>query len=165
MKIIDKKQRQKKEERDDTCYSKSVRTKWSCCASKLGFFQLICQASLIFKSNLELALSITLKKESKHVVVECRCLKIGDLLSFLIYSSILVLKWWQVSPMQLELQLAQVNVYTRKDFKSSGIGSLCENRFLILNELKTNLKFSLWNSLQSLGSLFICLLWKIPDIL
>ena len=37
--------------------------------------------------------------ESKHVTVECRCLKIWDLLSFLICSSILVLKWRQVSPM------------------------------------------------------------------
>ena len=44
------------------------------------FFQLICKDSLIFKSNLELALSIILKErelyESKHVAVECRCLKI-----------------------------------------------------------------------------------------
>ena len=49
------------------------------CAFKLGFPQLICQASLIFQSNLELALSIILKQKelynSKHVVVECRCLK------------------------------------------------------------------------------------------
>ena len=48
------------------------------CAFKLGFLQLICKASLIFKSNLELALSIILKQrelyESKHVAVECRCL-------------------------------------------------------------------------------------------
>ena len=40
---------------------------------------LICKASLIFKSNLELALSISLKQrelyESKHVSEECRCLK------------------------------------------------------------------------------------------
>ena len=59
----------------------------------LCFVQLICKASLIFKSNLELALSIILKErelyESKHVVVECRCLKIWDLLSFLIGSSLL----------------------------------------------------------------------------
>ena len=45
--------------------------------------------SLIFKWNLELALSIILKErelyESKHVVVECRCLKIWDLLSFFIF--------------------------------------------------------------------------------
>ena len=56
------------------------------------------------------------------------------LLSYLICSTILVLKWRQVSPIQLELQLAQVNLYTRKDFK-----------------LKTSLmlKFSLQNSLQS----------------
>ena len=61
----------------------------------LGFLQLICKASLIFKSNLELALSIILKQrelyKAKHVVVECRCLKIWDLLSFSICSSILVL--------------------------------------------------------------------------
>ena len=53
---------------------------------KLGFAQLICKASLIFKSNLELHLSIILKErelyQSKHVVVECKYLKICDLLSF-----------------------------------------------------------------------------------
>ena len=40
---------------------------------------------------------------------------------------------------------------TRKDYKSSGTGSLYEKNFLILNELKTNLKlkFSLQKSLQS----------------
>ena len=84
-------------------YSEMVGAKWFCCAFKLGFLHLICKASLIFKSNLELALSIILKErelyESKHVAVECRCLKIWDLLSFLICSSILVLKWRQVSPM------------------------------------------------------------------
>ena len=41
---------------------------------------MMCKASLIFKSNLELALSIILKErelyESKHAVVECGCLKI-----------------------------------------------------------------------------------------
>ena len=45
-------------------------------AFKLGFLKLICKASLIFKSNLELALSIFLKQrelyELKHVAVECR---------------------------------------------------------------------------------------------
>ena len=44
------------------------------CTFKLGFLQLMCKASLIFKSNLELALSIILKQrelyESKHVGVE-----------------------------------------------------------------------------------------------
>ena len=94
------KERQKKAERSkgNRSYSENVRAKWFCCAFKLGFIQLICKASLIFKSNLELALSIILKQrelyESKHVAVECRCLKIRDLLSFLICSSILVLKWW-----------------------------------------------------------------------
>ena len=61
-------------------------------AFKLGFLQLICKAFLIFKWNLELALSIILKQrelyESKHIALECRCLKIWDLLSFLICCSI-----------------------------------------------------------------------------
>ena len=67
-------------------YSERVRAKWFCCAFKLGFLQLICKASLIFKSNLELALSIILKQrelyESKHVAVECRCLKMRLVILF-----------------------------------------------------------------------------------
>ena len=123
MKTIDEREMQKttKEKQTKTerskgnrSYSERVKAKWFCCAFKLGFLQLICRASLIFKSNLELALSIILKQrelyESKHVAVECRCLKIWDLLSFLICSSILVLKWQQVLPISLELQLAQVNL-------------------------------------------------------
>ena len=76
------KEKQMKAERSkgNRSYSESVRAKSFCCASKLGFFQLICIASLIFKSNLELALSKTLKQrelqESMHVAVESRCLKI-----------------------------------------------------------------------------------------
>ena len=61
-------------------YSGRVRAKWVCCAFKLGFLQLLCKTSLIFKSNVELALSVLLKQrelhESKHLAVECRCLKI-----------------------------------------------------------------------------------------
>ena len=63
-------------------YSESMRAKWFCCAFKLGFLLLICRASLIFKSNLEIALSIILKQrelyEPKHVAVECRCLHSED---------------------------------------------------------------------------------------
>ena len=76
------KEKQMKAERSkgNRSYSESVRAKSFCCASKLGFLQLICIASLIFKSNLELALSKTLKQrelqESMHVAVESRCLKI-----------------------------------------------------------------------------------------
>ena len=79
------KEKQTKAERSkgNRSYSERVRAKWFCCAFKLGFLQLICKASLIFKSNLELILSIILKErqlyESKHVAVECRCLKIWDL--------------------------------------------------------------------------------------
>ena len=69
----------------DRSYSQMVRAKWFCCAFKCGFLQLICKASSIFKSNLELALSIILKQrewhESKHVSVEYRYFKIWDLLS------------------------------------------------------------------------------------
>ena len=79
------KEKQVKTERSkgNRSYSERVRTKWFCCAFKLGFLHLICKASLIFKSNLELALLIILKQrelyESKHVAVQCRCLKIWDL--------------------------------------------------------------------------------------
>ena len=73
------KQRQKGA-RGTEAYSERVTAKSFFCAFK-SFLQFSpCKASLIFKSNLELALSIILKQrelyESKHVSVECRCLKI-----------------------------------------------------------------------------------------
>ena len=78
------KNKDRKKQRSSAGYSESVRAKWFCYAFKLGFGQLICKASFVFKSNLGLALSIILKEkelyESKHVVVECGCLKICDLL-------------------------------------------------------------------------------------
>ena len=65
MKIIDEKEKKRKKkdrkEKGGKSYSERVRAKWLCCAFKLGFLQLICKASLIFKSNLELASSIILK--------------------------------------------------------------------------------------------------------
>ena len=89
MKTIDEREMQKttKEKQAKTersngnrSYSERVRAKRFCCEFKLGFLQLICKSSLIFKSNLELVLPIILKQielyESKHVAVECRCLKI-----------------------------------------------------------------------------------------
>ena len=97
------KEKQTTRSKGNRSYSERVRAKWFCCAFKLGFLQLKCKASLIFKSNLELAWSIILKQrelyEPKHVAEECRCLKIWDLLSFLTCSSILVLRWRQVLPM------------------------------------------------------------------
>ena len=80
-KQTNKQKRQREQNKGDRSYSETVRAKWFCCAFKLGFFlQLICNVSLILKSNLELSLSIVLKQrelyESKHVLVECRCLKI-----------------------------------------------------------------------------------------
>ena len=54
-KIIDERETQKRS------YREWVRDMWFCWAFKLGFLLLICKASLIFKSNLELVLSIILK--------------------------------------------------------------------------------------------------------
>ena len=70
---------------------------------------------------------------------------------------ITTVKWRQISPMYPELQLPQVNLYTRKDFKWSGIENKYKKKMLILNELKTSLmlKFSLQTFLQSLESLFL----------
>ena len=77
---IQEKQTKAERSNGNRSYSERVRAKLFCCAFKLGFLQLIWKASLIFKSNLELALSIILKQrelyESKHVSEECRCLKI-----------------------------------------------------------------------------------------
>ena len=75
------KEKQTKTERSkgNISYSERVRAKRFFCVFKLDLFQLISKASLIFKLNLELALSIILKQrelyESKHVAVECRSLK------------------------------------------------------------------------------------------
>ena len=59
-----KKETKTKKNMGEGSYSKRVRPKWFCWAFKLGFLQLICKASLIFKSNLELALSIILKERT-----------------------------------------------------------------------------------------------------
>ena len=79
-KTTKKKQMKTERSKGNRSYSERVRAKWFSCAFKLGFLQLICKASLIFKSNLELLLSIILKQrelyESKHVAMERRCLKI-----------------------------------------------------------------------------------------
>ena len=69
------KDRRKEGSKEKRSYNERVRSKWFCFA--LGFLQLICKASFIFKSNLELALSIILIQrelyKSKH-----DCLKIWD---------------------------------------------------------------------------------------
>ena len=71
------KEKQTKTERSkgNKSYSKRMRAKWFCCTFKLSFLQLIYQASLIFKSSFELALSIIAKQrelyESKHAALEC----------------------------------------------------------------------------------------------
>ena len=90
METIDERETQKAKEKqtkktkterskENKSYSERVRAKWFCCAFKLGFLQLICKASLIFNSNLELALLNILNQrelyDSMHVVVECRSLK------------------------------------------------------------------------------------------
>ena len=71
-KTTKEKQAKTKRSEGNRSYSERVRAKWFCCAFKLGFLQLICKASLTFKSNLELALSIILKQtdiyEPKHEI-------------------------------------------------------------------------------------------------
>ena len=63
MKDKDKNQSQKEREewRVFANYSESVRGKWFHCAFKLDFFQLMCKTFLIFKTNLETALTIILQ--------------------------------------------------------------------------------------------------------
>ena len=58
------KEKQTKAERSNgnKSYSERERANLFFCAFKLGFLQLICKASLIFKSSLELTLSIILKQ-------------------------------------------------------------------------------------------------------
>ena len=112
-----------KRKKNDLSYSENATAKWFYCAFKLGFIQLMCEASLIFKLNWKLDWSIILKERElcklKHALVEGKCLKIRDLLSFFICSSTLHLKWQQVS------------LHTRKAFKSPRTASLYENYFQV----------------------------------
>ena len=78
MKILDErnsktktKQTEKKNEEGGRSYSERVRANWFYFALKLGFLQLISKASLIFKSNLELALSIILKQRIIWIKLCC----------------------------------------------------------------------------------------------
>ena len=66
-----KKQRQERTS-GDRSYSEKVKAKWLCFAFKLGFLQLICKVSLIFKLDLELVLSIILKQRKLWVKACCR---------------------------------------------------------------------------------------------
>ena len=52
-------------------YSERVRAKWFCCTFKLGFFQLICKVSLVFKSSLELVSSIIFKQSKLYESKAC----------------------------------------------------------------------------------------------
>ena len=77
MKIIDERNMQKtppapttktnqnkdrKNQRCDTTFRERVRANRFCCAFKLGFLQLVCRASSIFKLRLQRALPINLKE-------------------------------------------------------------------------------------------------------
>ena len=71
MKEKGKKTKTENKKRNSASYSEIVRAKWFSCVFKLGFVQLICKVSLIFKSNLELALSIILKEKRIIRVKAC----------------------------------------------------------------------------------------------
>ena len=74
VKTIDKREMQKTKEKQTKIerskgkrsYSKRVRAKLFSSAFQLGFLQLICKASFIFESNLELTLSIILKQRELY---------------------------------------------------------------------------------------------------
>ena len=64
IKSIDKREMQKtttekqtmaEKSKGNRSYSESMRARLFCCEFKLGFLQLMCKASLIFKSNSELS--------------------------------------------------------------------------------------------------------------
>ena len=61
MKIVDERETQKTKKKK-AYKDRKEQGEWFCCAFKLGFLQLIYKASLMFKSNVELALSIILKE-------------------------------------------------------------------------------------------------------
>ena len=52
-KTTKKKQAKTERSKGNRSYSERVRAKWFCFSFKLGFIQLICKPSLIFKSNLK----------------------------------------------------------------------------------------------------------------
>ena len=92
MKRIDEREKQKRRKEKQTkterskgtrSYTERVTPKLLCCAFKLGFLHLICKASSIFKSNLEIALSYILNYMSQSMLqmlqVECRCFKKNSL--------------------------------------------------------------------------------------
>ena len=113
-------------------YSENVRAKLFCCAFKLAFIQLICKSSLIFESNLDLVLSIIWKRRIIWVkaycggVCICKNMSVPVLMYIFLNSSFrMTTKFATVA----RTTIAQVNLYTRKDFKSSGIGSLYKNHF------------------------------------
>ena len=73
MKIIDERETQKTKTKNKSKQTKTKKNKWDGSNSETdlnnfavrkGFFQLICKSSLIFKSNLELPLSIILKEKN-----------------------------------------------------------------------------------------------------
>ena len=77
-----KSNRQKKKIKTKRCpqnYSERLRIRKFRPAFKLDSFQSICKPSLIFTSNLELALAIILKERRlcswKHAVLERKCIK------------------------------------------------------------------------------------------
>ena len=82
----------------------------------LSFLLLICKASLIFKSNLELALSIILKQENYMSQSMLRWSVEDILFDMLLNPSFKMTASFA--------NISKVNLYTRKDFKSLGIGSI-----------------------------------------
>ena len=126
MKVKGKKNKDRKKQRSGTSYSESVRDKQFCCMFKLGFVQLICKASLIFNLNLELALSIILKERALHESKNNDGIQIIKNIQLIILFDTLFNPRFKMTSFAnvARTTATQVNLYTREDFKSSGIGSI-----------------------------------------
>ena len=83
--------------------------------------------------------------KSQHATLECKCLKMLQNMRFVIFfigSSIPMLKWQHVLPMEQELQLTQV------DLKSSGIRFLyekCDVKLMLSLILNFSLHYCFWS--------------------
>ena len=122
-------------------YTEIVILTWFFCLFSTGFNQVICSASFSFNLKEDEAWSIIVKQLSSHKSLQLgfsfKCWRMRDFLSVWRCSLILVGKWRLVSPMQQDWHPAQVNLYTKKDFRAIGKQSFEENRCCNLNGQKT----------------------------
>ena len=122
-------------------YTEIVMLTWFFCLFSNGFNQVIRSASFSFNLKEDEARSIIMKQLSSHKSLQLgfsfRYWRMWDFASVWRCSLILIGKWCLVSPMQQDWHPAQVNLYTKKDFRAIGKQSFEENRCCNLNGQKT----------------------------